>query len=119
MADHNAKQSQPVLTRAGIVTALSVLAALLVRLNLPDAASWLDAYADTVAGVLLAAAPIVTAVLARRHVTPTASPRNAGGDVLVPAGAPVLASALVAADANDGVDAAALDANGEAVTAAV
>lgn len=79
------KQAQPLLTRAGIVTALSVLAALLVHLGAGSVSDWLGAHSDQIAGLLLAAAPIVTGLLARAHVTPVASPKDNAGNQLVPA----------------------------------
>lgn len=99
MADHNAKQPEPVLMRAAIVTALSVLSALLVKTGASDVSSWLSIHSDEVAGALLAVGPAVSAWLARRHVTPLVSPRNAEGDKLV-RDAPVFATdALLAANA--------------------
>lgn len=85
MADHAARRPEPVLSRAAVVTALSVLGAVLVRIGLPDAAGWLADYRDVIAGVVLAVAPVVTGYLARRHVTPLSSPRSADGVELVPA----------------------------------
>jgi hypothetical protein len=79
------KQAQPLLTRAGIVTALSVLAALLVHLGAGNVSDWLGEHADQIAGLLLAVGPIVTGLLARAHVTPVASPKDNAGNRLVPA----------------------------------
>jgi hypothetical protein len=77
------KQAQPLLTRAGIVTALSVLAALLVHLGAGNVSDWLGAHADQIAGLLLAAGPIISGLLARSHVTPVASPKDNAGNTLV------------------------------------
>lgn len=79
------KQAQPLLTRAGVVTALSVLAALLVHLGAGNVSDWLGEHADQIAGLLLAAGPIVSGLLARAHVTPVASPRDNDGNPLAPA----------------------------------
>lgn len=88
MANHSAtpKQPQPVLTRAGIVTALAVLSALLVHFGAASAGSWVDAQSGWLAGLILAGSPVVTGWLARKHVTPTASPKDDAGNDLVPAG---------------------------------
>jgi hypothetical protein len=95
MSAHTEKQPQPVLTRAAIVTVVHVLAALLVEAGAGRVSSWLDARANLIALVILAAAPLVSAFLARRHVTPNARPRAADGTRLVPAGSTEAASAVV------------------------
>lgn len=84
MSAHKAKQPQPVLTRAGIVTVIHVLAALCVSLGAGKVSGWLGNHADLIAAVILAAAPLVAGFLARRHVTPLSSPRNAAGEKLAP-----------------------------------
>lgn len=97
------KQPQPLLTRAGIITALAVLSSLLVHLGLGNVASALDSYVDPLAAVILSVAPLVSAYLGRRHVTPVAAPRDNDGNELVPAGsAPaVLDAAIALAEANE------------------
>lgn len=88
MASHSTqrKQPQPVLTRAGIVTVLAVLSALLVHFGAPSWGAWVDAHSSWIAGAILTVAPPVSAWLARRHVTPLASPKDNDGNDLVPAG---------------------------------
>jgi hypothetical protein len=88
MAAHSTEQKrpQPLLTRAQVVTAITVLTALLVKVGLGQVADVLDRYEDPIAGLVLAAAPLVTAFLARRHVTPKTSPQDDDGNDLVPAG---------------------------------
>lgn len=83
---------EPVLTRAGIITVISVLSALLVKTGGGSVSSWLDANSDLVAGLILAAAPVITGVLARFHVAPISDPRVAAALTLpaVPAGLPPL-----------------------------
>lgn len=76
----------PVLTRAGIVTAIAILSALLVHFGAPSAGHWVNAHANLFAGLILSLAPVVSAALARLHVTPLNSPRDAAGNELVPAG---------------------------------
>lgn len=91
---------EPLLTRAGIVTAISVLAALLVHLGAGSVSDWLAAHSDQIAGVLLAVGPLVTGLLARAHVTPVASPKDNAGNRLVPATQQLdVSAALAAADA--------------------
>lgn len=88
MAGHSieTKRPEPLVTRAHVVTALAVLTALLVKVGLGQVADALTQYEDPIAGVVLAAAPLVTAYLARRHVTPKSSPQDDAGNELVPAG---------------------------------
>lgn len=86
MADHSNKQPQPVVTRAGIITALSVLSALLVHVGAGSVSTWLSVNSDAIAGAILGAGPLVSALLARQHVTPVESPRAADGTKLVPTG---------------------------------
>lgn len=102
MSAHAAKRPQPVLTRAAVVTIISVLSALLVAVGAGSVADWLTAYADTIAGVILAAGPLVSAVLARGKVTPVDAPQNSDGVKLVPAGsaAATLDAANVLAEAD-------------------
>lgn len=85
MAVHNASQPEPVMTRAGIVTAIAVLSALLIHVGLPQIADYLTNLADPIAGVLLAGSTLYSAFLARRHVTPVASPQDNAGAKLAPA----------------------------------
>lgn len=104
------KRPQPLLSRAGVVTALTVLAAVLVRLNLDGLASWLTDLEDPIAGVILAAGPLSSAIAARRHVTPVDSPKDNAGNDLVPAGSTAdtdaaAAAALAQADAIHPLDA--------------
>jgi len=90
MAAHSAAPREPVLTRAAVVTALSVLSALLVKTGASDVSTWLSVHSDEVAGGVLSIGPIIAGLLARRHVTPVASPQDSDGTQLVPApsGAP-------------------------------
>lgn len=99
MATHSTqpKQPQPILTRAGVVTAITVLAAVLVRLHLGSVASWLTDAEDPLAGAILAAGPVYTAFLARRHVTPLEQPKDNVGNDLVPAGSTADTDAAAAA----------------------
>ena len=76
---------QPVLTRVGIASAISVLAALLVHFNGGGLSSWLNVNKDAIAGFMLVAGPHIGAVLALRKVTPTSDPKAADGSALVPA----------------------------------
>lgn len=70
-AAHSAKRApEPILTRAGIVTAITVLAAVLVHVGAGNVSVWLFEHRDQIAGGLLAVGPTVTAVLARRHTRP-------------------------------------------------
>jgi hypothetical protein len=103
MARHAVKQPQPVMTRAAIVTALTVLSALLVKVGLGDIAHELVALEDPIGGLILAGGTLYSAAIARKHVTPVASPRAVDGSPLVVAGsaAHVLsatAAALAAAE---------------------
>jgi hypothetical protein len=66
-------QNEPLLTRAGIVTLISVLASLLVKTGGGSVSTWLNQNADTIALLILMAGPIVTGLLARGKVTPTAN----------------------------------------------
>jgi hypothetical protein len=61
---------EPVLTRAGVVTVISILSALLIKTGGGDVSAWLDQNSDLIAGAVLAVAPLVSGLLARRHVTP-------------------------------------------------
>lgn len=84
MAGHNARQPEPVLTRAGVIAALGVLSALLVKTGAGDVSTWLSIHSDEVAGGILTAGTVVAGFLARRHVTPLASPKGADGSRLTP-----------------------------------
>lgn len=104
MARHTTKRPQPLLDRAKVITGITVLAAVLVRLNLGNAADWLTDYEDPIAGVVLASGTLWTAISSRRHVTPVAKPQDNDGNDLVPAGSGLDADAaarasLAAADA--------------------
>lgn len=91
---------EPLLTRAGIVTAISVLAALLVHVGAGSVSTWLGGHANEIAGLVLAAGPIVSGLLARPHVTPVAAPKDNAGNLLTPAAQPLeVSDALAAADA--------------------
>jgi hypothetical protein len=99
MAQHSTEQKrpQPLVTRAQVVTALAILTALLVKVGLGQVADVLNQYEDPIAGVILAVAPLVTAYLSRRHVTPKVSPQDDAGNDLVPAGSTVDTDAAAAA----------------------
>jgi hypothetical protein len=103
MSAHTVKQPQPLLTRAGIVSAIHVLAALCVSLGAGKVSTWLGAHSSAIASLILALAPLVLAVVARRHVTPVSAPRNQAGLKLVPVGSAAAtldaANALAQADA--------------------
>lgn len=90
MAAHSSARPQPLLTRAGVVSVISTLSALLVHFNGGHVADWLNVNQDLIAGAILAVSPSVTALLTRRHVTPVASPQSADGVPLIPAGQPEL-----------------------------
>lgn len=77
---------EPVLTRAGIITAIAVLSALCVQLGAGDVSVWLGAHKDLISTVLLAASPLITALLARLHVTALLDPQDNEGNALVPVG---------------------------------
>lgn len=79
-------QPEPVLSRATIVTVITVLAALLVKVGGGQVSTWLDQNADLIAAIILAVGPLVSAYLARRKVTPVASPKDDKGNKLTPAG---------------------------------
>jgi hypothetical protein len=91
------KQPQPVLTRASIVGLVAILSAVLVKLGFGQVADVLVRWEDPVAGLILLAAPFVTAVLARNHVTPNSSPKDNAGNDLVPAGSTADTDAAAAA----------------------
>jgi hypothetical protein len=97
----------PLVTRAAVVTALSVLSALLVKAGGGDVSVWLDQNSDAGAGAVLLVAPALTAWLSRGHVTPVTDPRDNSGQKLVPAGSaaaePDVAAAFAAAEAIVGV----------------
>jgi hypothetical protein len=95
MSIHTDKQPEPVLTRAGIVTVIAVLSALLVSVGGGKVSGWLDQNSNTVAGLILAVAPLVSAVLARVHVTPSARPKAKDGTPLVPVGSLAASNAVV------------------------
>lgn len=87
MANHSTdKQPEPALTRAGIVTALTILAALLVHFGAPSAGSWLTAHSDIISGLILAVGTPVSGWLIRNVVTPLESPTDAVGRKLVAIG---------------------------------
>jgi hypothetical protein len=95
MPNHATKRPQPILTRARIITALAILSALLVKVGAGSVPAWLDEYSAWIAGAVLAVGPLVTGYLARRHTTPTSSPRDNDGNQLVPVG-------TAAAEVDDG-----------------
>lgn len=95
MAAHSVKQPEPLLSRARVITVIAALAALLIKLNLGDLAGELVQYEDPIAGIVLIVAPYVTARLARKHVTPVASPRDSDGGVLAAVGSPVHVSSIL------------------------
>lgn len=82
MADHTAKQPEPVKTRAYIVTAIGTLSALVVHWHGGVYSTWLDEHKDEIATAILVAGPTVSAWLARKHVTPVVSPKSADGESL-------------------------------------
>lgn len=92
MATHSTQRPEPLLTRAGIVAALSGLVALLVTLGVLPAAlgDQLDGTVEAVGAAVSAVAavvpPLVHAFVSRSAVTPVADPRGADGAELVPAG---------------------------------
>lgn len=104
--------TEPLLNRANIVTLISGLSALLVHTNGGTVSDWLNVNADAVAAVILLVAPLFTALLARRHVTPVVAPRAADGTPLVPAGSVAAVASAVEAPA---IDAAAVLAAAEAI----
>jgi hypothetical protein len=77
---------EPLLTRSTVVTIISVLSALLVKTGGGDVSTWLDANSDTIALLILTAAPLATALLSHKHVTPLADPRAKDGTPLVLSG---------------------------------
>jgi hypothetical protein len=98
------KRPTPLTTRAYVVSTVSALAALCVELGAPKLGADLTRYSDVVAFVVLTAGPTVTAWLARRHVTPSADPRDNDGVKLVRVDTAAvvqtdIASALAAAEA--------------------
>jgi len=97
MAAHSSKPPEPVATRAGVVTALAVLSALLVKAGASDVSVWLTQNSDWISGAILAAAPVASGWLARGHVTPVADPRDEAGNKL----APVLPVTPVSVDSVD------------------
>jgi hypothetical protein len=95
MAAHSVAQPKPVLTRAGIITVISVLTALLTKVGLGQVASCLSGAEDPIAGLVLAIGPVYTAVLSQRHTTPVASPRDNDGTKLVPVGSSLSVSSTL------------------------
>jgi hypothetical protein len=65
--------AEPVVTRAVVVTVLSAAASVLVTLGAHAAGGWLNDHAGVLASVIVLVAPLVTALWARRHVTPVGS----------------------------------------------
>jgi hypothetical protein len=77
--------TEPLLTRSTVVTVISVLSALLVKTGGGNVSVWLAQNSDSIALIVLTAAPLVTALVSRRHVTPVAAPQTNDGTPLVPA----------------------------------
>lgn len=86
MADHSTASVEPLLTRVNIGQVIAWLAALLVFVGAGHASTWLGGHAEQISAVIVFVAPYVSALLARRHVTPVAAPRDVDGNDLVPAG---------------------------------
>jgi hypothetical protein len=78
--------NEPLVTRANIVALVGVLSAALIHTNHGAVSAWLGGNADLLAGAVLAVAPLVTALLARKHVTPVSAPKGADGTPLLPSG---------------------------------
>lgn len=83
MAAHNAAPSEPLLTRTAIVHVIAALVALLTLTGGGRVAAWLGENSDAIAGAVLLVSPFVSALLARRHVTPVAAPKDDDGAPLV------------------------------------
>jgi hypothetical protein len=111
MANHSQSGREPLLSRAGIVTALHVLAALCVQLGAGNVSTWLGAHSGVIASVVLALAPLVVAFVSRGKVTPLSSPKSADGVDLVPKGS--AAAVVDAAAVLARTDAIAADASSE------
>lgn len=75
-------ETQPVLSWAGIVAFIGGLLALLVTLGVPIT----DDQTKAALAALVLAGPIVTALVARRKVTPLANPKDNAGNPLVVGG---------------------------------
>ena len=76
--------TEPLLTRSTVITVISVLSALLVKAGGGSVSVWLYQNSDTIALLVLAVGPVVTALMSRKHVTPVAAPQNNAGVKLVP-----------------------------------
>ena len=99
---------QPLLTRAGVVAAISGLVSLLVTVGVLPATlgsqltNASEIVVAAVATILATVGPIVHALISRGVVTPIADPKNNAGESLVPASVvitPDVSEALVAAEA--------------------
>lgn len=105
MTSHSAqaKQPQPLLTRAHVTGAINALGTELVTVGVltPTLEHKVSGYvvvAVNVGAALIAyAGPVVTALVSRKHVTPVASPKDNVGNDLVPAGSTADTDAAAAA----------------------
>jgi hypothetical protein len=98
-----AKQPQPVLTRAHVTGAINALGTELVTLGVVTpalenkAAGWVLVGLNVGAALVAYLGPLVTALASRNHVTPLASPKDSAGNDLVPSGSTADTNAAAAA----------------------
>jgi hypothetical protein len=105
MATHavETKRPQPLLTRAHVTGAIHALGAELVTLGVLTPAVEGQVETRVLVAINIAApilgylGPIITALVSRKHVTPTSSPRDNAGNELVPAGSTADTDAAAAA----------------------
>lgn len=75
---------EPVLNRATIAGAVAAVFYVLARvLDLKLGSGAVEAAADAVAGLIVAGAPVVAALRARKHVTPVRDPMDVTGERFV------------------------------------
>lgn len=80
------KRPQPLLSRAAIASSVGVVLYLGLRLvGVEVGTETVETAADAVAGLIVAAGPIVAAFMARSKVTPVSDPRGEFGETLEPA----------------------------------